>query len=447
MKMLKKMRIVIALILLSAMCLSGCSWFGSVDYKPYSVALAANEMEVTYSDSKDEDYLAFMAKFYAFSALLSDELYDEFGEESDNICFSPISVYMALAMAAECANGETRAEILDALGMTYEEVSEFTRVLYAFCNEIFTYENVLGNEKSSGSKELTNSIWLDKSVSLNMDTANALADNYNADVFSVPFSNGEAKKALESYIEDKTHGLIDGKLDMDPMTVVTILNTLYVKDVWNDLGKELSKTSEKYDFKNSNGSEKSTYLLRSYYEGGKAYEGEDYYTFYAVTENGLKLHFILPKDGVSVSDIFDEDTISTVLSLKDYGGIDHANSQIHNTRVLFPEFEADFDNDISGVLKNELGIEKLFTENECDLSFISPYESIWCDSVVHRTKLTVDEMGIEGAAITAMMLAGSADPGNYERVYHDFVIDRAFGFVLTDEYGAALFSGVVNYIQ
>ncbi len=444
---MKRFRILVAVLLVSSICLSGCSWLRSVDYKPYSVALAANEMEVTYSDYTDENYSAFMSLFAEFSAILSEELYDEFGENGGNICFSPVSIYMALAMAAECAKGETRQEILDALGMSYEEVSEFTRVLYAFCNEIFTYENVLGNEKTAGSKELTNSIWLDEKVSLNMDTANALADNFNADVFSVPFSTGEAKKAIKSYIEDKTHGLIDGEIDMDPLTVVTILNTLYVKDVWNDLGKELSKTNEKYDFKNSDGSEKSTYLLQSYYSGGKAYEGEDYYTFYAVTENNLKLHFILPKGDASIDDVFDDDAIFNAITLEDYGGVDHVNSQIHNTRVLFPEFEADFDGDIADVLKNDLGIEKLFNEDECDLSFISPYEDIWCYSVIHRTQITVDEVGIEGAAITAVMMAGDAGPKEYERVYHDFVIDRAFGFVLTDEYGTVLFTGVVNNIK
>jgi serine protease inhibitor len=67
--------------------------------------------------------------------------------------------------------------------------------------------------------------------------------------------------------------------------------------------------------------------------------------------------------------------------------------------------------------------------------------------VLHKCKLTVDKKGIEGAAVTASDGAGAGDPGSYTNVYHDFVVDRAFGFVLTDSYGTVLFSGAVNTLK
>ena len=42
--------------------------------------------------------------------------------------------------------------------------------------------------------------------------------------------------------------------------------------------------------------------------------------------------------------------------------------------------------------------------------------------------------------------AGAAGPGEYKEVYHDYIVDRAFGFVIIDSYGAVLFSGVINSI-
>ena len=58
----------------------------------------------------------------------------------------------------------------------------------------------------------------------------------------------------------------------------------------------------------------------------------------------------------------------------------------------------------------------------------------------------MDKKGIEGAAVTVIQMDGatSAGPGEYERVYEDFIIDRAFGFIITDPYDVTLFSGVVN---
>lgn len=42
-----------------------------------------------------------------------------------------------------------------------------------------------------------------------------------------------------------------------------------------------------------------------------------------------------------------------------------------------------------------------------------------------------------------MAYAGTSAPPQ-EEVYRDFVVDRAFGFVLTAPNGTTLFSGVVN---
>ena len=66
--------------------------------------------------------------------------------------------------------------------------------------------------------------------------------------------------------------------------------------------------------------------------------------------------------------------------------------------------------------------------------------------VIHKCALEVNKRGIEGAAVTAVIGDGAAGAPIYQNVYHDYVVDRAFGFVVTDGYGTVLFSGVVNTI-
>ena len=114
--------------------------------------------------------------------------------------------------------------------------------------------------------------------------------------------------------------------------------------------------------------------------------------------------------------------------------------------MFFPEFEADFDEDIKDVLSNDFGIEQLFDPNSCDMSNVS-VESVYCEGVFHKVDLTVDKKGIEGAAVTYLPAAGAAAPPEYEKVYHDFVVGRAFGFVITDSYGTFVFSGVINELD
>ncbi len=443
---MKKFKKAVCAILIFTLCIGICSCnpFG-VNTDDYAISLAAEKQKTDYTDYTTEEYLAFNSKLQNFCARLSELLYREFGKDNENLCFSPVSVYMALALAIECSDGETRNQALNALGMSYDEVKGYTSKLYSLCNKEYYYNNLVGSKKVEAFSELNNSIWLDDSVKINKDSANALAKSYNTDIFNVNFGNGEADKVIKQYIKDKTHGLIDGDVRMDSETVFTILNTLYLKEIWLELGKELDKTSDKYDFKNTDGSTESTKLLMSKYLDGKAYGGENYESFYARTNNGYKLHFVLPNDGVSVSDVFTSKNISKILSLTDYGSVDDENKQIHYTRVFFPEFEAEFDKDIDPALK-KMGIVNMFSPVKADFSALNydyPY-NLYCQKVVHKTALKVDARGIEGAAITAMLGAGAAGPPPYEKVYHDFIIDRAFGFVLTDSQGTVLFSGVVN---
>jgi serine protease inhibitor len=60
----------------------------------------------------------------------------------------------------------------------------------------------------------------------------------------------------------------------------------------------------------------------------------------------------------------------------------------------------------------------------------------------------VDRKGIEGAAVTLMAMGATSAPSDeYTKLYFDFIVDKAFGFIITDSYGATLFSGVVNELD
>ena len=93
---------------------------------------------------------------------------------------------------------------------------------------------------------------------------------------------------------------------------------------------------------------------------------------------------------------------------------------------------------------SSLPINDLFDSMNGDFSSISNIKGLYCDKVQHTTKLKVNKKGIEGAAVTAMAVAGAVGPGPYTEVYEDFPVDRAFAYILTDNYDIPLFMGVVN---
>ena len=438
------MKKIISLILILMMCfaISSCA----VNPEKYSLALAAKAMEVKYSDAQQEGYEEFIEKLDAFAAKLTYEVYADSNKQT-NICISPVSVYMALALATECANGETRDEILNAVGVTYDEVKNFTKVLYGFSNREYYYTNMMNNKKILAFEELANSIWVDKNTTLKEDGINNLANNFNCDLFSVNFKTNEGEKAINAYIKEKTHGIIDSDLDLSPETLITLINTFYLKEVWNEDGDELKFTDKTYDFKNADGSVTNTKLLQGYYFNGNIYEGDGYTSFYTTTEHGFDIKFIVPTDGHTLDEVFTSESIYNINNLGDYGYIDEENKLLHHTRVFFPEYKASFDGDLAEILKNDFGITKLFDFEQCDFSNVSD-EQLACDGVIHKCSIDVNDKGIEGAAVTVMPMAGAAGPlDGYEEVYHDYIVDRAFGFVITDSYGAVLFSGVVNSVN
>ena len=441
------MKKLIALLLALVMGFSVCSCGKITDWylDSHAIALAAEKKGTGYNDFKDEDYKAFLLKIQSFSAELTAEMSKKYGT-GDNFAISPISVYMGLALACECAVGETRQEILDAVGVTYEEVSKYTSKLYAYANKEYIQRGVTNNEKVVAYQSLNNSIWLDDSVEFVEDGVNNLASDYNCDVFRASVKGGEMERLINKYIENKTKGLVDGDVKLSPETYFVLMNTYYLKEIWNEYGNNLPFVDKEINFQNGDGSFTETKLLQGYYNYGKVYDGDRFTSFFTTTEHNFKIYFFLPDEEWSVSSVFTADNINTILTLEDWGYVDDENRQLHNTRVFFPEFEADFDDDIADVLKSSLEIKKIFDPDACDMSNISK-DPIYCEGFFHKVDLTVDKKGIEGASVVYIPGAGAAGPPEYEELFHDFVISGAFGFVITDSNGTVVFSGVINEID
>ncbi len=395
---------------------------------------------VEFEEGKPENLAAFQWKADAFAASYAAKTYAAYGE-ADNFTVSPISVYSALALAAECTSGDTRTEILSSLGVTYEQLRANYPALYRSLNVTNEDEGKVISTLSLG-----NSVWLDEQLSYKKSCVDALSSYYQSNTYSADFrnDNAAANLAVRNFVKEQTKGLIDKDFALSEKTLATLVNTLYLKTVWNTDGNDLSYTAGTYDFKNSDGTTSSVKLLQGNYCSGRVYEGKTFSSFYTSAEGGYKVKFILPKDGYSLADVFTAENIAEANAVIDYLPIDERNKIEYNTRCVFPEFKCNYDNDIKNILKDKFGIKLLFDEGRCDFSALTDTHA-YCSAVKHVTDLTVDKTGIEGAAVTVIGMGGSS-LSPYETVYADFVLDRAFGFVITDRNNVALFTGAVNKV-
>ncbi len=415
-------------------CLTSCGGSG----KASQLFGAKEATEFTYSEADEEGYKRIGESAQMFSAKVSDKLLKTY-QNGENLAFSPISIYLDLGMAVEMTRGNTQKELLSALNIDYNTLRNNYSSLYRSLN----------NEFEGGMSIATNSIWLDCNLSFKEDTLENLANKYYCYSYSTDFmfDNENANKAITNFIKEHTNEFLAPDLNLSELTSFVLLNTFYLKDVWNVFGKDLATYKEKVNFKNSDESITNKEFLCADYEFGLSYETDDFDTFYAQTENSYKLIFIKPKEKKTVKDVFTEENIYSLLkeSFND-NAVDEENNIHHFTRVIFPEFEASFDENIKDLMVDAFNVKDLFSSS-CDISplFGSNNSSTSCSALQHITKLKVDSLGIEGAAVTALVGDTSIDVP-YQKVFHDFVIDRDFGYLILDKYDNLLFSGVVEKI-
>ncbi len=362
--------------------------------------------------------------------------------QTGNAVVSPISVYLALGLAAECTAGETHEELMNTLKIDDMSLKNGYSDFYRSIISEYTDDN----GELSSRVDVTNSIWVDSNVPVKQSCIDALSNDYLCYSYAAEFMNDNrsANEAVRDFVKTQTHGLIDRDFELDSDTAFALINTLYLKEIWDACGNELSLTPQTYDFAEGDGTAKKCNLLRGNYTRGRMFEGETFTHFYAETDHGYRLKFIVPKDGHALDEVFTAENLALIDDISDYGGVDTENNIIYETRCLFPEFMAEYNDDIKSILYG-FGVREFFAPS-CDFTPLTEMIS-YCEKVQHVTKLEVDRRGIEGAAVTVMQVCGSAapdDPPTY--VFDDFVVDRAFGFVLTDPFGTVLFAGRVNEI-
>jgi serpin B len=434
--------IALTTLLAATIFLSACNSDGAATLlKKAEDATAPSSTVYTQQNYKD-----IYASAETFAAKFADATYASYDDER-NFAVSPVSVYMALSLVSQCAAEDTKAELLTTLGLSDEVLTDSFSDFYGS----LVSERKDDKDTLISALKLSNSVWVDNSVTPKQACMDTLAASYHCSSYQTDFltDNKSANQAVQNFVKEQTNGLIDKNFGLSENTLFALINTLYLKDVWNtDNG--LPETSDLYTFTNYKSETKETTLLQGSYIQGQAYEDERYSSFFTTTQNGYKLKFILPKDGYSVDDVFTQANIAKANAVSDYRAVDEENKVRYYTRCLFPVFKANYDEDVKDVLMSDFNINALFGAN-CNLSaFADPSSGgqISCDKIQHVTDLTVDKNGIEGAAVTVVSASESSsiEEKPYTKIYQDFIVNKSFGFVITNSRNVTLFSGVVKTI-
>ena len=331
---------------------------------------------------------------------------------------SPVNVYTALSMLAECADGGSRAQILDLLGAPdMETLRENSKNVW----------RSLYREDEFGSTVSASSVWLDSSLAFKQDCVEKLVADHFASVSAGDFSSDEYKAQIRKWLSDNTRGLLDEQirdLTFDNARAV-LSSTLYMKATWeNKFAKETVKRS--FDGKKTCEFMSGTAEDRVYFEDG--------FTAYRRDLGGKAgaVWFFLPDEGNSAKNVIDSGVISYINGKK-------SDPELCILNLRIPEFDVSADSDITDTLR-ALGVTECFGEN-ADLTNLTD-DPLTVSEIRHAARLTADTKGIEGAAYTVIVAPGAADPSGLREI--DLFFDRPFAFAVVDAFGTPVFTGVID---
>ena len=272
-----------------------------------------NEEKQKYNSSDEFKNHIYLVNEFATD--ISEKTFSKYYQKYDRLAISPISIYMALAMATGIAEKEARTELENFLGIPYDQILEYTKYLHSRLNQEF----LDGRNKLSFKIQLQNSLWINDTLQYKKEGVDLLKDSFYTDSYYAPFTrnNKAANNAVKDYVFRNTKGLINNDYNFDVDTLFLLINTLYLKDTWNSKGSELSLTSSTYDFINQNNTTTPTNLLISYYRSGKVQQADGFEYFYTNTATSTRIYFIKPTTK-SLSEVFTKDNLDQILNNRNY---------------------------------------------------------------------------------------------------------------------------------
>lgn len=332
-----------------------------------------------------------------------------------NILVSPLSVTLALSMTANGSDGETKEQMETLLGSKIS-IEDMNKYLYSYV------KNLPGD--SDNKINIANSLWFknnDSSFKVEKSFLQINADYYNAQAYGSAFDDNTLKD-MNNWVKKNTDGLIDKAIErIDPSAVMYIINAILFDGKWAD---EYHKEDISDNvFHKLDGTDKQCKMMFS--SEGKYIDTDDAVGFIKYYKNHEYAFVALLPDA-------EVDLYRYIDSLTGEKWIDMIeNAESRTVRTMLPKFEYDYDISMKGILA-EMGMQDAFDPEKADFSKLGTVgagDNLYIDDVMHKTHITVDELGTKAGAITVVSLKNeSINLEDIPSVY----LDRPFVYGIID---------------
>ena len=359
-------------------------------------------------------------KMRAAYADFAYKLFAMCAKEDDNSLVSPFSVYTALSMLANGANGETAEQIRALLGMTESERNAYMAAWI---------------EALTGQKDVVftcaDSLWVQDLYRKKVKKTflEACGDSFKAEVYAAAMDDGTVRD-INAWVAKNTSGMIKEIFapgDLDPDVLMVLINAITFDGKWA-IAFPTESIEQNAVFTGEDGKQRNVEMLRG--EADSVYLENDY--VYGCTKGytGGKFRYValLPKEGVSLDEAIASLNGTAMDAL--FAGATHCS-----VGIALPKYECEYKKELKAVLRT-LGMEDAFTM-KADFSNMFPTEPSYVDRVIHKTYMSLDNAGTKAAAVTAITNRKLAVSIENRSIRYD----RPFIYMIVDENNLPLFIG------
>lgn len=354
-------------------------------------------------------------------------LLKEIASADKNTVISPLSIKIALNMAALGAEDDTEREMLEILGYSSdEEMAEESGRLAA---EL---------DRDDGSMTLSNSVWTDSAFNdIGDNYKNGLDEIFNAEFFSEDLSGENIVNDLNGWINKNTNGLIPQMINVpfEESAVMLLVNAIYFNNQWV---RVFDSHGGRRTFYGINGESEFEPM---YLEGHDISYGEnDFFRSVSLAyKDDSRMNVYLPlSDTENVLDIAERLSPDELANAMD---MSYTGSYVS---VEMPKFECEYSEAMTDTLKR-LGISAAFDPEKADFGGMlsdNSEEQLYISDVIHAAKIKCHEKGTEAAAATIVTADATAAMPMETPIY--FTADRPFIYEIVSPSGDLLFMGVIS---
>ncbi|MBR0042516.1 MAG: serpin family protein [Bacteroides sp.] len=402
-----------ALILLGTACSSDDDGNSIGKNERKDIALTRAELEMVGANNE------FAFDFY-------NQLNAHVGQH--NMMVSPLSLTQAMAMLANGADGDTKAELVKVLGFEGYSLEEMN-AYYMNLNK-----GLLSVDKAT-KLSLANSFWLNNQYTAIDSYKKTLQTYFDAEVQELAFDN-TIYAIINRWVEENTYGCIKNMLyegDINNSTVMALLNATYFKGVWKNKFKK--KNTFKGNFEAPDKSSFVEYMKQERLEANVYEDKECKLIELPYGNEAFGMVVVLPNEEVSL------DELTQSVDADKWQNWMEQLSLHTNVLVQLPKFTGKYEyNENLKQTLIEMGVVDAFSKLDADFSQMIEGKT-YVDIIKQNSFIEVNEEGTEAAA--AVYTGENALEGAVKRF--EFKATRPFFYAIKEKStNAILFMGKVT---